>query len=331
MARAQLLGHVHRAELEGPRFQRITRAVYADVRLELGIAEKIAAFRVALPEGIVLVGLSAAWALGVPLAALADTVEVICPHRVRARQGLAVGYARLPPDEIVRTPAGPATSPARTAFDLARRAALPRPAAEELIDRLSERVLDLNSTRLGPVPVFPDALGFPVIRRLEGQRPQVVSLRLAVAVARVDALLRASRTPVSEVEALAARHVAARGVRTARIVARMADPRAESLPESVLRVRVVLSDLPVPEPQVKIRTSFGDVVARTDLGIHQFRLGAEYDGADHDQKERVRRDRARDNAAKRAGWELVHLDSSDLRRPIAMLQTVHAALRDRPT
>jgi very-short-patch-repair endonuclease len=57
-----------------------------------------------------------------PWAKSDDPVEVIQPPgaRLRSRQEIHVRRVRLVPGEVVRTPLGYATSPARTVFDLAR-------------------------------------------------------------------------------------------------------------------------------------------------------------------------------------------------------------------
>lgn len=110
------------------------------------------------------------------------------------------------------------------------------------------------------------------------------------AIAQVDAVLRAAQLGVSALGDQAARHSSTRRTWSAQVVLAMADPRAESPPESVLRVRIVLADLPRPEPQYEI-----------------------YDGAHHDERLQIRLVRKRDVHGHKVSWRLVHFDSTDLR------------------
>lgn len=330
------LDQIGRAQLEGPRFRRLTRGLYLERGVtfatpEEAVIAKIAAFRKVLPESAVLCGLSAAWTLGVSLAGPRTPVEVISRQHVRCRTGLVVHRDELDPSEIVQTPFGPATGPVRTALDLARRARVPRAAGDHLMERLPPRLDDLRSTAIGPYPVVPDALGFRDPGLLAGQPVATVAARLALAVSWVDAVLRSTRTPVGDLAATVAARPATRGIRSARLVVLLADTRAESPPESRLRVRVALSELPMAEPQVPLRDARGRVIACTDLGFHAFELGAEYDGAYHREFDRALRDLARDNAAHRSSWGLVHFDDASMRDPLQLLRTLHASLARRRT
>jgi hypothetical protein len=64
-----------------------------------------------------------------------------------------------------------------------------------------------------------------------------------------------------------------------RRVAALADPRAESPPESLVRVLLTLGGLPRPVPQYVILDQGGRFVARVDLAWPEVRLAGEYDGA----------------------------------------------------
>lgn len=61
-------------------------------------------------------------------------------------------------------------------------------------------------------------------------------------------------------------------------VAKFADPRAESVLESISRVFARERDLPVPIPQAEIRDDMGRFVARTDLLWDEQRVAGEADG-----------------------------------------------------
>lgn len=124
------------------------------------------------------------------------------------------------------------------------------------------------------------------------------------AVADLDALLRCTGTSPDAVErGLHGRHH--HGVVQARDAVRLADPRAESRPESIMRCHVNLAGL-WPLPQLKVRLLDGTSV-RVDLGFERERVAVEYDGAWHALREQLRADRARMGALRRAGWTTVHV------------------------
>jgi len=120
---------------------------------------------------------------------------------------------------------------------------------------------------------------------------------------------------------------AGRGGRRARRTAGLLDGRAESPPESRLRVRLVLAGLPPPVPQHVVRLG-GRFVARVDLAWPAQRVAGEYDGAWHDAPGPLGRDRRRLNALAAAGWTVLHVTAARLREdPDALAAEVRAALQ----
>jgi very-short-patch-repair endonuclease len=151
-----------------------------------------------------------------------------------------------------------------------------------------------------------------------------VRSRLSDAVADLDQVLRAD---VLDTEA-AERYLAAsreRNVRRARLAWKLADGRAESRPESTLRVLLVLAGLrPVPQFEVWDDAGF---VARVDLGFPERRVAVEYDGAWHATESQLRRDRRRLNRLREAGWAVVFVTADMLREdPQTIVRSVRAAL-----
>ncbi len=98
---------------------------------------------------------------------------------------------------------------------------------------------------------------------------------------RVDALLNATAFPVAELSAFAARYPGARNVRRLRRVLDLADAGAESPQETRTRLVLIEGKLPRPVTQVPIRNAAGRVVRRVDMGWPQWKVGVEYDGAQH--------------------------------------------------
>ncbi|WP_051706524.1 hypothetical protein [Nocardioides aequoreus] len=72
-----------------------------------------------------------------------------------------------------------------------------------------------------------------------------------------------------------------RWVRQARMLVPLGDPRAESMPESALRLHWYDALTAPPEPQLWVLDDDGHGVYRLDLGNEAMRYGAEYDGRQH--------------------------------------------------
>lgn len=144
------------------------------------------------------------------------------------------------------------------------------------------------------------------------------------AVAYLDAVARAGLVEVRDVAAL----VAARsdnGIVAARRAAELADPRAESLPESRLRVLLVLDGLD-PVPQQWIHDDRGPI-ARADLVFEKRRVAVEYDGDWRDgELWALNRDRERLNRVHAAGWTVVFVTAQMMRDIPRLLRTIRAAL-----
>lgn len=120
-----------------------------------------------------------------------------------------------------------------------------------------------------------------------------------------------------------------RGIRDARLAVSLADPLAESRPESQVRVHLVLAGL-APVPQYWIEDSDGRI-ARTDLAFPDLQVAVEYDGQWRDgQLWALNHDRERLNRVHAAGWDVVFVTAPLLATPRKMVATVRAALDARP-
>lgn len=118
-----------------------------------------------------------------------------------------------------------------------------------------------------------------------------------------------------------------RGSTRARQAYLLADGRAESPPESRLRVSLVLAGIPKPVPQYEI-TMDGRFVARVDLAWPDHRLAVEYDGHWHADAAQLRKDRRRLNRLVTAGWTVLHVTDDRLRHDLdGIVAEVHAMLR----
>lgn len=126
--------------------------------------------------------------------------------------------------------------------------------------------------RLGGIPcTTPARTAYDLGRRLS----------LTMGVIRVDALLRATGMPVDEVRAIARRYPGARHISRLRSVVDLTDPGAESPQETRLRLVLIGAGLPRPSTQIPICDEYGYVVRRIDMGWPRYKVGVEYDGAQH--------------------------------------------------
>lgn len=144
-------------------------------------------------------------------------------------------------------------------------------------------------------------------------------LPLVDAVVAVDALAGAGGFHPAELLARRLVEPGARGCRRLDRVVALADPRAESPPETRLRVGLVLGGLPQPEVQYEVLDEYGFHLARADLAYEEARLAIEYDGVGHFSRIRHEHDRERDALPASHGWLTVRLFQENLK---GMPQTV---------
>lgn len=149
------------------------------------------------------------------------------------------------------------------------------------------------------------------------------------AVGIVDTMLGLGVTTRTELVDLAARHLDRPGGRQVLQVFELADPGAQSPPESYLRARLVLAGLPRPVTQHPVPLPSG-LVLHPDLAWPDFQVAVEYDGQWHADPEQLHRDRLRLNQLAGAGWLVLRVTGRRLRHDFpAVLREVCAALSTR--
>jgi very-short-patch-repair endonuclease len=147
------------------------------------------------------------------------------------------------------------------------------------------------------------------------------------ALAVLDASVRAGACEPSALRAEVLRHDRLRGIRQARELARWVDGRAECVQESHLRLLLIDGRLPVPESQVWVSDEFGVPRYRIDLAYREQRVGVEYDGRSHTDRDRLRADRTQMNWLAANGWTIRYFTDHDLyRRPDEIVRSVRTAL-----
>ena len=150
-------------------------------------------------------------------------------------------------------------------------------------------------------------------------------LPLTDAVALLDTALHGRLVTSGRLRDWACTHAGYRGVRRLKRALELADPAAESLMETRLRLLLVLAGLPHPRAQVSLRDDCGLFLARTDLYYPDARLAIEYDGATH--RESLAADNRRQNRLIDAGYRLLRFTAGDvLDAPAAVVSMVRRAL-----
>ncbi len=153
------------------------------------------------------------------------------------------------------------------------------------------------------------------------------SLPLLGAIAWIDALARAQHISTASLVAHVTRHEGEPGSRIAQSVLSKADPRAESPPES--QVRVQLHDAGMTFiPQWNIVHN-GFFIARVDLALPALKLAVEYDGQWHADPHQLARDRARLRALNAAGWYVYPITAADTRNMPSLIADLRRVIARR--
>lgn len=191
--------------------------------------------------------------------------------------------------------------------------------AESRRDRRVHRIplADDDVTRIGP---------FPVTVQDRTWRDLAARLQPSALLAVTDQLLGRGCS-VEDLRARLASRPAGRGSARARAVLPLADQRAESPMESVLRWVVHAAGLPAPELQYVIRDGGGAFLGRADLAWPDHRVLVEFDGDLHRQRDVFVNDLRRQNRLVAAGWTVLRFTSADvLGRPDQVVAEIRRAL-----
>jgi very-short-patch-repair endonuclease len=93
------------------------------------------------------------------------------------------------------------------------------------------------------------------------------------------------------------------------------------------RLRLLLVGAGLPDPAVQYEVVAGGQRYRLDLAYPGLRLAIEYDGDHHRERETFRRDVARLNALRTAGWTVLRFTAADvLRHPERVVVQVRTVL-----
>lgn len=145
------------------------------------------------------------------------------------------------------------------------------------------------------------------------------------AVARLDALMRATPFSTEDVLLLAKRYPAARGLRRLQAVLPLVDGGAASPKETWLRLLLIDAGLPTPTTQIPVALDGYRVLALLDMGWPVLGVAAEYDGDQHrtDRRQYVK-DQWRLRKLEDLGWRVVRVIAED--KPADVIERVRREL-----
>jgi hypothetical protein len=126
---------------------------------------------------------------------------------------------------------------------------------------------------------------------------------LGEAVARLDALARATDFKVNDIGELAKRHRHTRGLRHLEVALDLVDPGAQSPKETWLRLLLIEAGFPRPQTQIPVPAPDGYPLYFLDMGWQDIMLTVEYDGDQHrTSRPRFVKDVDRLEYVQQVGW-----------------------------
>jgi hypothetical protein len=145
------------------------------------------------------------------------------------------------------------------------------------------------------------------------------------AVARLDALARATGFKIDDVLRIAKSHPRSPGLRCLETALELVDAGAQSPRESYLRLLLIDAGLPRPQTQIPVLGVDAMPVAYLDLGWEEYMVAVEYDGDQHrtDRRQYVK-DIQRIEMLERMGWIIVRVVAEN--GPASIVRRVRAAI-----
>ncbi|KAA0080605.1 DUF559 domain-containing protein [Mycolicibacterium sp. P9-64] len=137
---------------------------------------------------------------------------------------------------------------------------------------------------------------------------------LGQAVARLDALARATHFKVEDVQALALRHPHVKGLRRVDRVLDLVDAGAESPKETWLRLLLMDAGFPRPQTQIPVLGPDGYPLYYLDMGWEDKMIAVEYDGVQH--ADQIGYDIVRSEYIASVGWTTIRVAAGHRRARI---------------
>jgi hypothetical protein len=180
--------------------------------------------------------------------------------------------------------------------------------------------------RFAPVELF----GIPCVPAARAAIDVARLVRRRDALPVLDAALHSTACTAASLADEVAHQAGLRGVRQARELVTLADPRPVCKQESQLRLLIHDHGLPAAVPQLPVLDEWGNTRFILDLGYQRERVGVEYDGASHLTRLNLRKDRSRHNWLELNGWAMRYATDADLYgNPISFIANLRNTLATR--
>lgn len=240
-------------------------------------------------------------------------VDLTASQRARAawlwsrRQGVVAGQAAA---ALLGTKWVDPLAPAELSYDNRRPPGLLVVHTDTL---LTNEVMEVD----GVAVTNPARTAFDIGRRTTSRLQSVQCL---------DALANATDVKESDIHAVIAEHSGVRGLARLRRILPLVDGGAESPQETRTRLALIDAGFPILQTQIPVLDPGGYLLARIDMGWEEWRVGVEYDGAQH-WTDPVQRSADIDRLAgvHDLGWTIVHVSSDLLRYRQGTISTRVAA------
>ncbi len=194
---------------------------------------------------------------------------------------------------------------------------------------LPATVIDTNRRRTPGVTVWAVAIDDDEIQSIDGMRVTTAT-RTAVdlacrypldrAVVAIDALARATRLKVPDIELAAARHPGRHGLERARKAIELVDPGAESPQETRVRLLIIRAGYPPPETQIPVYNEYGVLIGEVDMGWRDLKIAVDYEGKHHRMsREQFDKDIRRIRDLTEADWIVIRVTVQDTEATILRL------------
>lgn len=196
---------------------------------------------------------------------------------------------------------------------------------------LPAHIIDSNRRPTRGITVWSDAVGDDSCS--VGEMRLTDPLRTAVDLARripgddaivvIDALARAARLKVADIELAAERFDGCKGIIRARKTIGLVDPGSESPQEIRLRLLIVRAGFPPPETQHPIFNEYRALIGEADMAWPDLKIAVEYEGRHHTDPDQLRKDIARMDEMMEMGWIVIRVTARDT--PAVTLRKIHRA------
>lgn len=147
-----------------------------------------------------------------------------------------------------------------------------------------------------------------------------------IAIAKIDAVCNRSRIKVDSLSATVDQMPGLHGVNRIRSLLSWCDERADSPPETRLRLMLIRAGLPVPTPQLVIRNEYGEKIAKADLGYEAQKVAIFYDSEMHREKSTWEFDAWANAQMAELGWERFRVTAPMMRSPVTLTRQIGSAV-----